>query len=133
MRRHHHLAFTLIEILVVIGIIAVLISILLPALNKARIAAQKVQCGSNLRNIGQAILSYAVANKGHAPLKGPPRPVPPNKPLGDTPPEYAYLWNKNTLVNPLARHGLNLKIMACPSQDLFNPPSDSWVGHMDPA
>src|SRR5687767_4359349 len=57
-RRHSRCAFTLVELLVVIGIIALLIAILMPTLRKSWIAAQNAQCLSNLRQIGQATTMY---------------------------------------------------------------------------
>src|SRR5690349_12940905 len=60
-------AFTLVELLVVIGIIAILISILLPSLSRARAAANGVQCMANRRPIGQAMVMYYGEDKGFIP------------------------------------------------------------------
>jgi prepilin-type N-terminal cleavage/methylation domain-containing protein len=61
-------AFTLVELLVVIGIIALLISILLPSLNKAREAGNRTVCLSNLRQFGMAIQMFSMQSKGDVPL-----------------------------------------------------------------
>jgi prepilin-type N-terminal cleavage/methylation domain-containing protein len=71
MRSHtsHHQGFTLIELLVVISIIAILASMLLPAINMVRQAAWKASCGNNQRQIVLAMLVYANDNDGIWPVR----------------------------------------------------------------
>ncbi len=61
-------AFTLVELLVVIGIISVLIAMLLPALNKARESAQRIACASNLRQVAMAWNAYTSDYHGQLPV-----------------------------------------------------------------
>jgi prepilin-type N-terminal cleavage/methylation domain-containing protein/prepilin-type processing-associated H-X9-DG protein len=71
MRRHRDFtlrAFTLVELLVVVGIIAVLIGILLPTLGRARESARRAQCLSNLRQTSLAFRFYALNNRDQVPL-----------------------------------------------------------------
>src|SRR5437867_8236871 len=65
--QRHRPGFTLIELLVVIGIIAVLIAIMMPVLSKARAAANRTVCLSNIRQLGMGILMYCNNNKGWFP------------------------------------------------------------------
>jgi len=60
--------FTLVELLVVIGIIALLIAILLPSLNKARNLAVRTKCLAQIRQLGQMVFIYAANNKGRIPI-----------------------------------------------------------------
>src|SRR5207247_5435393 len=81
-----HVAFTLVELLVVIGIIAVLIGILLPALGRAREQSKKLQCMSNLRQLGVAFIMYANDNK---------QGLPAVSSRGNPLPEDWVYWQKN--------------------------------------
>lgn len=66
MRHRHRWAFTLVELLVVIGIIAVLLGVLLPAINKANQSAKRTVCMANLRTLGQSFFLYNNDSKEQA-------------------------------------------------------------------
>jgi prepilin-type N-terminal cleavage/methylation domain-containing protein/prepilin-type processing-associated H-X9-DG protein len=117
--RNRFKAFTLVELLVVIGIIALLISILLPALSKARDNANTVACLSNLKQLAAANMSYAAENKGYIIPVG-------NSKVGGS----SYFWCNimvdNKYLTPAANQGagpLTRSVFFCPSgnQDFFPP------------
>src|SRR5438046_9781040 len=80
-RRHVRCGFTLIELLVVIAIIAILAAMLLPALSRAKLKAQGVQCMNNTKQLSLAWRMYADDNGDRIPFAYAPDPRGPNPPF----------------------------------------------------
>jgi prepilin-type N-terminal cleavage/methylation domain-containing protein len=134
-------AFTLVELLVVIGIIAILIGILLPTLSRARESANKTACLSNIRELGNAFRLYAAGNKDAMPIGCVGVVTTPNT----AEKQFSYVVNWNPLTggsapNPkivqmgnLAVAGLakSPKTFYCPSEQsdpqfIYNSPDNVW-------
>jgi prepilin-type N-terminal cleavage/methylation domain-containing protein len=130
MRRHSgqgRAGFTLVELLVVIGIIGVLISILLPSLNKAREAANRAACLSNLRQVGQMMHLYAADYKGQVSLGTRGNVYQENYVIRYTQPDLYISWGPYFKANLMKAP----KVMYCPTstQDLhydYNSENNPW-------
>lgn len=101
--RRRNLGLTLIEILVVVGIIAVLASLLFPALNSTRKAAANAVCVSNLRQIFQLSAVWATDNDGYVPQS------------------QWYVTNLPSRYSNLTKYGLTTKMTICPASELQSP------------
>ena len=122
--------FSLVELLVVVGIIAVLIGLLMPAITAARESAKSVACLSNLRQLAIAAHAYADANKGSFPIAYYLRP---------TPEFTAYAWDfttRKTSSGVVVEAGLlwegkgSGKVQQCPSFDgASNTLADPYTGY----
>ncbi len=104
--------FTLVELLVVIGVIAILLTVLMPALQKAKELARRVQCSTNLRHISTALWIYADRYDDRVPLNGT---------------EDFFLWDiEIDTVDFLLENGCDREGLYCPSQTEVNWIENTW-------
>jgi prepilin-type N-terminal cleavage/methylation domain-containing protein/prepilin-type processing-associated H-X9-DG protein len=116
--------FTLVELLVVIGIIALLISILLPSLNRARENAKQVQCLNNLKQLGTAFVMYVDNNKGRFPTSGVGT-------SGWTPADW--IWWEDISPHRLLEDSAIARFLAKPiNKEYFRCPSDNLAWRVPP-
>ena len=119
LKRQRATGFTLVELLVVIGIIATLAALLLPAISRARMQSQQTICASNLRQLGTAFIAYAQDNRDQWPESA--------SYAGENPSDWVW-WEPNR-INQIGRGGIGpylhlsnspsaLAVLRCPGDEI---------------
>lgn len=143
--RHSPGGFTLVELLVVIAIIAMLVGLLIPAVQRAREAGRRATCMNNQQQLGKAIMGYVTSKDRFPPLYSPQPPAPTNPPspptgiaVGWVPP-ILQLIEQNNLYDIFQKNGWNaltglatpptkVSTLVCPSRNpTFGPAPLSYV------
>jgi prepilin-type N-terminal cleavage/methylation domain-containing protein len=113
-------AFTLMELLVVISIIALLLAILMPSLNKAKELARRIVCTNHLKTLTSASATYAAAQNGYFVPAGYSPYYDPALPNGGTPSEQSCMW----LVNETYRRYIDIDAHRAPGAGVLDTPDD---------
>jgi prepilin-type N-terminal cleavage/methylation domain-containing protein/prepilin-type processing-associated H-X9-DG protein len=124
----HKNAFTLVELITSIAIIAFLITLLFPALRQARLAADSVRCASNLERIGLAIAAYTQDNDGYLPMCQPPQFPDPKDPKKKIEMTNWARWYSALVLNRYL-DGKADKFNITPPATVFQCPADRTVSH----
>jgi prepilin-type N-terminal cleavage/methylation domain-containing protein/prepilin-type processing-associated H-X9-DG protein len=128
-RARRRCGFTLVELLVVIGIIALLISILLPSLSRARESAKQIKCLSNVRQLAVAFMMYANESKGNLPPLNASKSTAPNGKQWD----WIYWEKSRDLNDSLVVRYLSSGPGAFVPADALRCPSDDMTSHGTPS
>jgi prepilin-type processing-associated H-X9-DG protein/prepilin-type N-terminal cleavage/methylation domain-containing protein len=121
MRKAFIHGFTLVELLVVIGIVVLLVALLLPALGKARESARGATCASNMRQLAAAFIGYTQSNRGQSPRPAFGGPVRYDWVFWQEPPYGTRNLDESALAPYLGAKGPMLRaLLRCPSDSMLH-------------
>ncbi|QOV88538.1 type II secretion system protein [Humisphaera borealis] len=112
--------FTLVELLIVVGIVAALTGVVIPAVGKAKATAVKVACAGNLRQIGTALNAYRAANGGKLPVR-------PSGLDQTNPHVFKYKSLTASVAKTMEKYAESRDVFYCPGNYQRRTPSEWWT------